>query len=420
MNEPKQNRLLNNIVSPYGLAMISYAFFLFSCLIPPSLYTHYMKEPDLMFLDPATILFYTLCVASFVTGAWLVGWLFSSSFSLGEIHTIISPTLFLLLPLWMGIVISVVVDLYLIARFPNILLALMMQQGGDIKDTLSFSSDVNGHIFLVPFVLAGLTWWAFWRYPDFGIQGWRRLLVLSSLLVAMLVLIVSAALTLNRVILILPMIGLAILHIMRKVVRKQMNSKFVFRSSLMFTSLIFLMFFGFSFLRGTDSWDGQVNSFLGYTLASYNRLAAIVNGYLRYPLGGHGMYLSSVISQTRILPFRGIFNPPDYLEVWGAEFGAVSNSGLDGRLIWSGAFGYVFSDLGWFSLPFLLGYGILYGIIWNRLKRGRVFGVVLYPFFGFCVLFWVGSNYLLDVPMEVFLIVASLLAGYEFALLRRT
>jgi hypothetical protein len=51
--------LLDNVVSPCGLALISYAFFLFACLIPPSVHSHYMMEPDLMFLDPATILFCT-------------------------------------------------------------------------------------------------------------------------------------------------------------------------------------------------------------------------------------------------------------------------------------------------------------------------------------------------------------------------
>lgn len=69
MNQVGQKRVLNNIVSPYGLALFSYAVFLFACLIPPAIYTYYMREPDLMFIDPATILFYTLCVAAFLGGS---------------------------------------------------------------------------------------------------------------------------------------------------------------------------------------------------------------------------------------------------------------------------------------------------------------------------------------------------------------
>ena len=70
--------VIRNIVSPYGLAMISYTFFLFACIIPPSIYSHYMMEPDLMFLDPATILLYTLCVGAFAAGVYLVGWVYPS------------------------------------------------------------------------------------------------------------------------------------------------------------------------------------------------------------------------------------------------------------------------------------------------------------------------------------------------------
>src|SRR5271156_4754881 len=97
---------IRNVVSPYGLAMISYAFFLFACLIPPSVYSHYMMEPDLMFLDPASILFYTLCVASFLAGAWFVRWLLPSSFPGRRVETRISPTVFLMVPLTVGIILT--------------------------------------------------------------------------------------------------------------------------------------------------------------------------------------------------------------------------------------------------------------------------------------------------------------------------
>jgi hypothetical protein len=92
---------------------------------------------------------------------------------------------------------------------------------------------------------------------------------------------------------------------------------------------------------------------------------------------------------------------------------------LDGRLIWSGAFGYIFSDLGWFSLPFVFGYGMLYGVVWNWINRGKVLGIVLYPCFGFCALFWIGSNYLLDQPSEILSIVAIILIVYELVLVKR-
>ena len=171
-------------------------------------------------------------------------------------------------------------------------------------------------------------------------------------------------------------------------------------------------------MRGASNWDTQFSSLIGYTIASYNRLAAILNGSLHYPFGGQGVYLSSLAIHTRLLPFSYILNPPDFLEVWGSEFAAVSQAGLDGRLIWSGTFGYIYSDLGWFSFLFLFGYGTVYGVVWNWMKSGKILGVVLYPYFGFCILFWLGGNYLLDPPVEVIFAVALLLAGYEFVFMK--
>jgi hypothetical protein len=402
--------VIRNIVSPYGLAMISYAFFLFACFIPPSIYSHYMMEPDLMFLDPATILFYTLCVASFVAGVCLVGWMFPSSYAYRKFKTRISPTLFLLAPLSLAVATSIITNLYLITHYPIIILSLLAPQGGDVKETVAF--EVNGHLAFVPLILIGITWWAFWRYSDLDLQGWRRRLVRFSLFVAVLSAILSSVLTLGRNTLMLAVCGLGILYVMRRIVEKHASLTFIVRSGITVVICVPLLFFTFSFLRGTYGWDEQVNGLIGYTAASYNRLAAVVNGNLHYPFAGHGMYLSGVVTYNQML-LAGYLNSPDPLDVWASEFEAVSRAGLDGRLIWSGSFGYIFSDLGWFSLLFIFGYGMLYGIAWNWIKRTKVLGIVLYPCFGFCILFWVGSNYLLDQPLEILSIVAVILTGYE-------
>jgi hypothetical protein len=112
-------------------------------------------------------------------------------------------------------------------------------------------------------------------------------------------------------------------------------------------------------------------------------------------------------------------NWPDQLEVWATEFGAVTRAGLNGALIWSGTFGYIFSDLGWFSIPFVFGYGLLYGIAWNWIRSGKVLGIVMYPCFGYCALGWMGANGLLDSQRAVLFASALVLACYEFVFTRR-
>jgi hypothetical protein len=419
---PFLRTLLSNIASPYGLALISYAFFLFACLIPPSVYSHYMAEPDLMFLDPATILFYTLCVASFLAGAWFVERLFPSSFIERRCETRISPTVFLMIPLIVGILLTATSVFLLLAYNPEIIGFLLAQQGGELKDLVA--TEVASSFNLAPLLLTGIIWWAFWRSSDFGLRGWRSRLVNSALVVAILSVIAAATIILSRDILMMAVCGLAVLYLIRRNAKKPASFRFVFGAGVAIAAGVAILFFGFSFLRGVSSWDSQVSTLMGYTAASYNRLAAVVNGTLRYPFAGRGLYLSSFVTfnhtWNRFVPLNTIMSWPSQLDDWSSQFGAVTSAGLDGSLIWSGAFGYIFSDLGWFSLPFVFGYGVLYGIAWNWIKRGKALGIVLYPCLGFCALFWVGANILLDSQRAVVFVAAVFLAAYERLFTKRT
>lgn len=412
--------LRDNLVSPYGLALISYLFFLAACLIPPSVYTYFMQEPDLMFLDPPTILFYTLCVLSFLGGAWLIGWMFPCSFVNRKLETRIWATLFLVVPLAMGIAATLATVVFLILQHPDAIILLFAQQGSQVKDTVTLES--AGSLLIAPIVLAAIIWWAYWRSFDFGLRGWKKGLVRFALTVAVLSEFAIATLLLSRGILMMAAFGLAILYTVRKCAKNAVSFRFVLGFGISIATCVILLFFSFSFLRGTSSLDILVRVYLGYTVAAYNRLAAVVNGNLRYPFAGRGLYLSGFVSFShalnRVVPLASVMNWPDILDVWGSEFGAVTRSGLDGNLILSGTFGYIFSDLGWFSFPFVFGYGMLYGVAWNWIKRGKILGIVLYPSFAFSALLWIGTNSLLDSSQALLLATACFLAFCEFLLVR--
>ena len=211
------------MVSPFGLAIISYAFFLFACLIPPSVYSHYMMAPDLMFLDAGTILFYTLCVVGFLVGALLMSWPFPSPFVERKFRTRISPPLFLLAPLALGIAATTATLFFLITYHPEFILLLLAQQGTELKQTLAF--EVSSRINLAPLVLTAITWWACWRSFDLRPQGWRNRLV-NCVLVAAVSVIVTATLMLSRDILIMALSGLAILYVARRIVEKRVSFRF--------------------------------------------------------------------------------------------------------------------------------------------------------------------------------------------------
>jgi hypothetical protein len=411
MTSSQNSRALIYFVSPYGLAMVSYLFFLLSCLIPPSTYSAYMREPDFMFLDPATILFYTLCVASFVAGAWLIDWLSPSVLVDYRLKTRISPMLFLLAPLTLGVAGTVISTILLIRQIPNLFILLFSQRGSEIKEIMALQ--VEGRFALAPLLLTAVIWWASWRRPQLEMTRWQKKLTSLYLFAATLAVIASSVITVSRNLLMPTVAGLGILYMIRKAVQGTVSNTAFLRGAIVTGLSVCLLFFGLSFLRGTSDWDELIHALVGYTAASYNRLAAVVNDQLHFPYAGEGLYLSSVVTHTRLLPVSYILTPPDDLSMWGSEFGAVSEANLDSDLIWPGAFGQVFSDLRWYSLLFIFGYGVLYGMVWHSFRRGQIFGIILYPWCGFCVLFWCGTNYLLDSPIEPIILAAFILMAYE-------
>jgi hypothetical protein len=413
--------LLNNIFSPYGLALISYLVFLLGCAIPPSVYSHYVPEPDLMFLDPATILFFSLCVFSFCAGVWLWGWIWPSRpICQWQVNTRISPTTFVLLPIISGTALANLSSFLLLKKNPALLLALITLSGSEVKGTNGV--DTAGTLTMSTMLLCGIIWWGAWRYSECDLRGWRKVIVGLALWIAVVSLIVSTTLILSRSQLMMFLAGGAIVYGLRRVVRRKMTWRFVAIACGIFGSTIVAIFFLFSFLRGTTGWDAQISLLSGYTIASYNRLAALLNGSLRYPYAGHGVYLSSFVafnhSFNRIFPIAKWMHWPSGLEVWNSEAAGVTQAGLLGNLIWSGTFGYLYSDLGWFTPLFIFGYGLLYGVVWRWMRRDRVLGVVLYPCFSFCILFWIGVNYLLSSDCAVLLTIALVLAGYEGLLVK--
>ncbi len=407
------NRWMNHVASPYGLAMLSYALFLFACLLPPSVYTSYVHEPDLMFLDPAVILFYSLCVAAFLFGVWLVD---SGLPAEPERPPAIRSSIVfvLLLPIMAGIAATAFSAWRLVATNPEIVLWLLTRQGARLKSADAIL--IESTYLLPPLWLIGSVWYVFWRSFDLRIAGWRRWVVNLILFAGVMTVAAAAVLTLSRNLLMLVFSGLAISYLVRKSASGRLSLRFVLGAGASMAVCVGLLFAGASFLRG-GRVDDQVNALFGYTVASYNRLAAIVNGELRYPFAGRGVYLSSFVSFShllnRVVPVARTMNWPAFLDVWSSEFAAVAKAGLDGDLIWSGAFGYIFSDLGWFSPPLLMVHGMISGVAWNWIRRGKMLGILIYPALGFCVLFWIGTNFLFDVHIVVLWLVALLLVGYD-------
>lgn len=412
-------RALQNLVSPYGLAGISSLFFLASWLCPPSLYTSVMHERDFLFLNPQVFSFYGLCVSGFILGVW-ISCPHGVRLSPQKLSPRVPVIVFLCLPLSLGLIDTAWALLRTLKQSPNLLLLIAAQQAAALKAGNSF---VTGEpLASTAPILVGLTWWTLWRHWQIRLAGWRAHVVRLIILIAICLVIGSSIILVSRNLIMEFSAGIALLFVVHREAEGRLSWRFVLYIAGLFVACIATLFGVFSFLRGTSSFDAQLYLLLGYSSASYNRLAALLAGVLYYPFSGHGLYLSSLASFNdslhRLIPLDRIFHWPDFHDEWVSEFGAVERAGLDGSLVFLSAFGFIFCDLGWLSPLWLLMYGLAYGVIWRAMRRSSVLGIVVYPFFGFCILFWFGTNLLLDSSLVPFLKYAIYLSIYEKLVLR--
>ena len=413
-------RTLRNLVSPYGLALISFVFFLASWLCPPSFYSSVMRERDILFVNAPTFFFYILCTSGFIFGVW-ISYSREVPLETPKLSLRISAASFLLLPLLVGLLNTAWALLKTFKESPNLLLLIAAQEAADLKGANSFTT--TEQIASTAPTLVAISWWALWRLWQLRLTGWRAHVVRLTIFIAVLTIVGSSIITVSRNLIMETIAGILLLYVLHREAEDRLSWTVAVRISVIFIAGIAILFGAFSFLRGTGSLDAQFHLLLGYSSASYNRLAALVTGSLRYPFSGHGLYLSSFVSFNesfhRLIPLNQILHWPGFFEEWTSEFGAVERAGLDGSLVFLGAFGFVYCDLGWFSPLWLLMYGLAYGLIWKALRSSSVFGIVLYPFFGFCILFWFGTNLLLDSSLVPFLKYSIYLFLYEKLLLRQ-
>jgi len=413
--------VIRNIASPYGVTGAALLLFLVAITFPPSLYNAYIQEPDLMFFDPASILFFFLCGVGFVSGVFLVNFLFPvHGFRYERKETRISPTWFILLPLVAGIVLTVISIILLLRNNATILQLLFALRGEQLKTVGGIEAE-DTLVQATP-ALMGIVWWAIWRKDQLDIRGWRRFVVHFAVVVAVLDMMAWSVLMMTRGELMPIILGASILLLLRRFVKGKLTPPFIFKFASILAGSIIALFVVFSLLRGTLDPVSIVANIFGYTIASYNRLAAILDGRLHYPFAGRGIYISGFVSFNRtfnrLFHINQMFSWPDFNTVWQSEFGAVDAAGLNGHLILGSTFGYVYSEIGWFAPLLLFVDGLIAGWAWRSLQLGNISGIIFYPWCVCFVLLWFGTNSLFDPTAVILLLVVIFLGVYELLLVR--
>ena len=402
-----RRRLLVAPLSPIGVALVSYVFFIACTIFPPQSYEAIMGEPDWMFLNPASIVFVTFCVLGYMAGVLMVG-----STPIGRASAMDGRYLgstAILVPLAAALALNSLSVLRIANNTPNLFAAWFTDAAAAKTDL-----DTTGALTQALPLLYAVCWWGLWQVMSRErLRDRRRSRLRWVLLVAFATALGTAVIKVARYDLMPMVFGTALVYLAFKLRDKRISIQRYLMFVFMLAFGVVALFVFFSWLRGSDSQSGLLNSVMGYTVASYDRLPALLDGRIRFPYGGTGTYTFRFLSNLPLFHRWIGTGMPDSVNVWLSEFSAVDAGGLDGRYIWGSAFGYVYADIGWAAPLYFFGVGALSMWAWRRLQAGYAAGILLYPWLGFSVIFWFGSNFVAYPQLVTLAGAAALLSIYE-------
>jgi hypothetical protein len=394
MNRLSGTRLKRSLMSPYCLALVSFAIFLIAWIFPPGVYTSFIAEPDYLFLDPLTLCFYAACVCAFCGGVYWAAGIWPDHTTEEAAPFIRSwPLAYLLPPLCSGIVYCACF-LLAIGGHLHLFSLLASQQGGLIKQALHGGEVKLALLGTAPLFTTAVVWWAADRAARVEMTYQQRLIFRIVFAATVAIDMLSCIGTVDRTSLMPLLAGLMIIRVDRRTRSGEQRISSVAATALGGFCLVVGLFTGLSVARGFKGTHRLIMSLMGYTIVSYNRLAAILSGTMHYQYGGRGGYLFQyVLISKKLNTMLGLGNLwPSAAVVWESEFTSTLLAGLNPMYVWSGTFGYLYADLRWGALVYLLGIGLMAGWAWNRFRLGTIAGRVLYPWIAFCILFWFGWN----------------------------
>ncbi len=410
-----QSWATRNLVSPYGLAAFSYCIFLVAFVFPPKVYTEYIGEPNLIFLNLTTLVFYTVCVGAFLLGVYAVRYL--GSYAPPDTLLRISarhPFFYLAAPLLMSSVLCVV---FLAKLGGHIDFVALLSSGQGEMVKAAMGGDTEGNWASALTLLTVVLWWAAFRGHQLQLRGFQKLIFQVSFLVGAGVDLITCVATVDRTTLMPLIAGLLVIYLFFKTREEKVSTG---RLALIGTGSaagLIGAFLCLAFLRGASAGKLLVASLMGYTIVSYNRLAALVTGVMHYAYQGRGVYLFPLLVRNdrinNLIPMRDWFGWPDLLVQMESEFSAVMAAGLNAKYNWAGYFGYIYSDLGWWTPVYLLFLGVFAGFFWHRFCAAKTDGIVMYIWIAFSILFWVGGNWIFQEKIVRVVAVGVLLAVYD-------
>jgi hypothetical protein len=273
-------------------------------------------------------------------------------------------------------------------------------------------------------LLTVVLWWSLFRATQLRLRGATKTIFYLTFLPCLAVGIFIGVATVNRANLMPVILGTLVVYIFPKT--RTANTKvvrLVFMGAVGSTVAVATFLF-LSFLRGALGVSLLITSLLGYTIVSYNRLTALLAGVMHYAYEGHGVYLvPAFLSDEKVnyvFQLAERFGWPSSFALFQTEFLSTSAASLNPAFIWAGAFGYVYSDLGWWTPVYWCLVGALAGWLWAKFCACRTVGLVLYPWISFSILMWCGGNFIFRTNFIQYCEFVVVLHIYDKVFLRRS
>jgi len=389
------------LLSPYGATLIPLLLLFISFIFPPSLYEHYVNEPDYMFLNFKILAFGLLCVFFYYIGISISN--YRPLFNFRLINKKIKLSIFS----YLGIILVIVILLQLLSIslffvyfykvvYLPLLEIVISGKGQLIKDYLGTEVKIPFGLGALPNFIIGIKFWLLYKWYAFqtelshlskGKYFKLRILILLSIT---LFIISNIIILVNRPLLMIFLLGWFLIY-------SYFNKGSIFGRIVKLSIMIVLIFIIVQILRSAgvgsyESFDKLVlDTLLGYTIADFNRFALMIEGKLSYVDAGISriFYILPVlkIPLTNVVFF-------DISEYSLLSLSAVGNAGLNSFYNMATLFGGIYQSIG-MATPL---YFTVLGFIGNRLyisfKNGKTFGILFYPLFYTSVALWmIDINY---------------------------
>jgi hypothetical protein len=418
------------IISPPVIALFSGFLALLCSFIPRAIYKDMVGEPFSFFLNLPSLIYITLCIASFILGyfifmRFLRGMRDIKIYALKTTLLYVQP--FLVLSSSVALLITLASLATTLLLISSLSFRLILQGvSGEISSTVvrqgisGFLSENRLRWVIVSSqVVSPWLLWLYWCSKDYVSSNLRSFAkyVLVGLLTSSFI---NLVLLQNRGPMISYVMCLLLIYFLHLSYLGRLSFGRIFRRGLFFVlfGVAYFMIIQITRYVGQDVEASQlvIAKIMGYYAGSYNRLTSLMDGWLMLPGSYHGYYWMQWFWEFPVLSeLFGLKQIAESLFITLPVSGAVERSpyilaaGLNGSLTSITIFSHAFIDFGWLGWIAFFPYGILAGFLWHRFLLGDIWGVCLYPYMLWTIIEWRGYIEITRPSMPIAFLIPALL-----------